>query len=185
MKRRPFSALRFAAGHAVGLHLVDAREVPRDVDFERLEAAGRIEFSDEDRAAVAEAIAWVAVADRLQAKRLSMRALRARLARARRRGEEAADGPEEAWLAYAAARGAEPQPQPRGRPIEAAVHEAVARLAPIWRRRNPGRVGVTYDPIGAEWTGSLVEFLQEALRQAGVPGDQRRSIARSVREGGP
>ncbi len=94
MKPRPFSALRFPAGYTVGLHLVDAREVPRDVDFERLEAAGRIELADEDRAAVAEAIAWVAVAYRLQAKRLPVRALRARFARARRRGEEAADGPD-------------------------------------------------------------------------------------------
>ncbi len=94
MKPRPFSALRFPAGYTVGLHLVDASEVPRDVDFERLEAAGRIELADEDRAAVAEAIAWVAVAYRLQAKRLPVRALRARFARARRRGEEAADGPD-------------------------------------------------------------------------------------------
>ncbi len=103
MKRRPFSALRFPAGYAVGLHLVDAREITRDVDIERLEAAGRIELTDDDRPAVAEAIAWVAVAYRLQAKRLPVRALRTRFARARRRGEEAADGPEEAFLAHAAA----------------------------------------------------------------------------------
>ncbi len=184
----PFTALCFPEGHAVAIALIDVADIDRDVDFDRLEQAGSCNLSASERAEVAQVIERVAHLYELQRRRLPPDELRKVRKRVQQRQGRAADDPftenepEDAFLVEACARGAQPLRLPRGRPIDAAVHVAVEGLVPIWRRAEPGRVGITFDPVEQKWTGSLVEFVQEALRQAGVRDDRRRTIARKIQE---